>query len=401
MNDMSRAADWVSSRMTAVPQSATVALADKAEALRRKGVRVIDFSAGRAAEATHPDICKAAIEAINSGDTHQTMARGKPEFLTACAEKLKRCNDLELDPARNIIATLGCKQGLMLGLLAAIDPGDEVIIEDPCFVSFGPTVRLSGGVPVPVTLRRSKGYRWQMDDLEPAVTPRTRAILFCSPHNPTGTVHTAEDLNVIADVAIRHDLLVIADEIYDAVTWQGRKHIPIASLPGMQARTIGLMGMTKSYSMGGWRIGYAYAGEDMISAMVTLQQHLMTCASSFGQVAAAAALSAEVTGRMAATWLEWQAKCDHVANELDAHQALWVSAPESGFYAWVDISRTGLKSKEFAERLLIEQQVAVVPGITFGASADDFVRVTCVKSWPDVRKGVARVIAFADLVSTN
>ena len=214
-------------------------------------------------------------------------------------------------------------------------------------------------------------------------------------------MHTAEDLNVIADVAIRHDLLVIADEIYDAVTWQGRKHIPIASLPGMQARTIGLMGMTKSYSMGGWRIGYAYAGEDMISAMVTLQQHLMTCASSFGQVAAAVALSAEVTGRMAATWLEWQAKCDYVATELDAHPALQVDAPEGGFYAWVDISRTGLKSKEFAKRLLIEQQVAVVPGIAFGASADDFVRVTCVKSWSDVRAGVARVIAFADSVSAN
>lgn len=401
MNDMSRAADWVSSRMTAVPESSTVRLADKAEALRREDVRVIDFSAGRAAEATPPDICNAAIEAINSGDTHQTMARGKPEFLAACAEKLKRCNNLELDPARNIVATLGCKQGLTLALLAAIDPGDEVIIEDPCFVSFGPTVRLCGGVPVPVTLRRFNGYRWQMDELESAVTPRTRAILFCSPHNPTGTVHTAEDLNVIADVAIRHDLLVIADEIYEAVTWHGRRHIPIASLPGMQARTIGLMGMTKSYSMGGWRIGYAYAGEDMISAMVTLQQHLLTCASSFGQVAAAVALSAEVTDRMAATWLEWQAKCDHVATELDAHPALRVSAPESGFCAWVDISRTGLKSEEFAERLLIEQQVAVVPGIAFGASADDFVRVTCVKSWPDVREGVARVIAFADSVSTN
>jgi histidinol-phosphate/aromatic aminotransferase/cobyric acid decarboxylase-like protein len=248
-----------SRRVSEIPESSTVAIADLAARMRREGHKVVDFSAGRAAEHSPDLACEAAIEAMRSGQTHQTEARGRPEYLQACSEKLQRCNGLTLDPGSNIIATLGCKQGLVLSLLASIDAGDEVIIEDPCFVSYAPTIRLLGGVPVIVPLMPENGFRWKGDDLQNAITDKTRAILYCSPHNPAGVVHTRDDLDVISNIAVQHDLTVIADEIYEAVTWNGRSHIPMFGLPGMESRTIGLMGMTKSYSMGGWRIGYAYA----------------------------------------------------------------------------------------------------------------------------------------------
>ena len=386
----------IAGRSARIPESSTVAIADLAARIRREGREVIDFSAGRAAEHSPRVVCDAAIEAMQEGKTHQVEARGLPEYLGACADKLRRVNGLDLDPASNVIATLGCKQGLVLSLLSVIDAGDEVIVEDPCFVSYAPTITLFGGVPVAVPTDPARRFCWSEERLDAAVTEKTKAILFCSPHNPAGTVHRAEDLQAITNVAIRHELTVIADEIYEAVTWGGRKHLPIYSMPDMSSRTIGLMGMTKTYSMGGWRIGYAYAAPDYIEAMTKVQQHLMTCASSFGQHGAAKALQADVIESMGPLWKEWETRCEYVTGELDAHENLSVSMPEGGFYAWVNIERTRLPSKEFCTRLIREKQVAAVPGGSFGPASDHYVRFTCVRSWDEVREGVRRVLEFAD-----
>ncbi|MCG8420888.1 MAG: aminotransferase class I/II-fold pyridoxal phosphate-dependent enzyme [Proteobacteria bacterium] len=390
----SHRASLVSRRADAMPASSTVAIADEASKLRRDGVSVVDLSAGRAAEATAAQICWAARRAIDSGDTHQTEARGRPYYLEACAEKLQRENGVLVDPARNVIATFGCKQGLVLALMAALDSGDEVLCEDPCFVSYGPAIRLAGGTPRRVPLRPATGYRWIRDDFEGAIGPRTRAILFCSPHNPTGVVHTASDLQVIADVATDHDLIVIADETYEGVTWKQRVHHPIALLPGMADRTIGLMSLTKAYSMGGWRIGYAYGSARHIAAMEKIQQHLATCTSSFVQAGAAVAVSAETTRAMEPTWRDWERRCEYTTSALDAMTGLRVSMPDAGFYAWVDITETGLRSQEFATRLLREQHVAVVPGVAFGDTADHYIRTTCVRSWQELVAGVERIELF-------
>ncbi len=188
-------------RVLDTPPSGTIGIADHVARLRHRGVEVLDFSAGRAAEHTPSYICRAASEALLGGDTHQSMAQGKPEFREACSRKLERENGLDADPEKNIIATFGCKHGLNLALMATLNPGDEVIVEDPCFVSYRPAVRLWGGVPVDVPLRPENRFRWTKEDLESAVTDRTRAILFCSPHNPTGTVHDEKDLDVIAELA--------------------------------------------------------------------------------------------------------------------------------------------------------------------------------------------------------
>ena len=378
-------------RVGEVGDSATVRIADMASSLRREGLDVLDFSAGRAAEHTPAYISEAAVQAIQGGDTHQTMARGTPAFREACAGKLERENGLVVEPDAGIIATMGCKQGLLLALMAILDPGDEVLIEDPCFVSYQPTIRFCGGEPVAVPLGAAKGFRWQAADLEAARSNRTRAILFCSPHNPTGIVHTPDDLDVIADFAERHDLLVITDETYERLIWGGKAHTPIATRPGMAERTIGLMGVTKAFSMGGWRVGFAYAPSAVIEGMVVVQQHLMTCAGSFAQAGAARALGEAAPAPVVELWADWEERCRYVVTELNRLPRLTCSMPEGGFYAWIDIQATGCGSVELAERLLREHHVALVPGAAFGPHGEGYLRMTCVKSWVDLRGGVARL----------
>jgi aspartate/methionine/tyrosine aminotransferase len=389
-----RSRSAISDRIARIPESSTVAIADIASALRRRGEKVIDFSAGRAAEHTHPFICSAASAAMADGDTHQTLARGTPDFLTACAAKLQRDNDLYLNPDTEIMATMGCKEGLLLSLLSILDPGDEVIIEDPCFVSYRPTVELCGGVTVSVPLRPENKYRWTRKDLAAAVTPKTKAIIFCNPHNPTGVVYTREDLEVIRSVATANNLIVIADEIYDATVWNGRKHVPIASLADMQARTIGLMGMTKSFSMGGWRVGYAYADRNIISKMVVVHQHIMTCASSIAQRGGTAALSDDGIACMRPIWQEWEERCMHAADRINEIPGLTTSRPEGTFYCWVNISETKTPSRQFAQQLLKREKVAVVPGGTFGSRSDGFIRVTCVRGWDELNEGISGIARY-------
>jgi len=377
-----------------LPDSATVRIADLAAAMRARGEEVLDLSAGRAAEHTPAAYVETAVSSMRAGDTHQTPARGTPAYLAACARKLARENHLEVDPQREILATLGCKQGLGLALSALLDPGDEVVVEDPGFVSYSPSVALAGGVPVPVPLHERNAYRWTSEDLESALTPRTRAVLFCSPHNPTGVVHRREDLQVIADFALRNDLFIIVDEIYERTTWGGSSHVCIASLDGMQERTIGLMGLTKTASMGGWRIGFAYGPEPAITAMERIQQHAMTCASSIGQSAATHAFGEPPVPEMLDFWGRWEERCRLVTNTLDGLPGLHCAMPEGGFYAWLDIRSTGIPSTAMAQRLLEEAKVAVVPGVAFGTNGEGFLRITCVRSDHDIAVALERMVAF-------
>ena len=378
-------------RVREAPPSATVRIADLAASLCRQGVDVLDFSAGRASEHTPAYICDVAAHALHRGDTHQTMAQGKPTFRKACARKLARENHLTVDPHTEVIATMGCKQGLLLTLMAMLNPGDEILVEDPGFVSYQPTIRFCAGVPVPVPLRAEHGFRWRTEDLEAALTERTRALLFCSPHNPTGIVHTPDDLAVIADLARRRDLMIIADETYERLTWGGRRHTAIATLPGMAERTIGLMGVTKSFSMGGWRIGLAYAPAPVIESMVVLQQHLMTCAGSFAQTGAAHALGEPPPDSIRALWDDWEKRCRLLVTELNHLPGIACAMPEGGFYAWIDITATGWGSEALAEHLLQNHHVALVPGAAFGPHGEGYLRMTCVKSWDDLRAGLTRL----------
>jgi aspartate/methionine/tyrosine aminotransferase len=378
-------------RASQTPASATVRIADLVSRLRREGVRILDFSAGRAAEPSPDYVNQAAARAMLAGDTHQTPAQGKPEYRQAIARKLQRENGLLVDQDKNVIATLGCKNGLTLALMATVNSGEEVLVETPCFVSYGATIGFFGGKAVPVPLRPENDFRWTRQELESTVTDRTRCILLCSPQNPTGTVHTPEDLDMISDVARKYNLWVISDEIYERLTWGGRRHTCIATRPGMQERSIGLMGFTKTFSMGGWRLGFMYAPEAIIQACVVFQQHLMTCAGSFAQAGGTFALAQDYPPEVLEMWRDWERRCEYAVSEINKIPNLACHAPEGAFYAWIDIRQTGESSVAFCERLLQEQHVALVPGVAFGPSGEGYVRMTCVRSWAELEQGLSKI----------
>jgi len=382
---------FTAKRISLLKESATISIADKVARLQQHGNKVIDFSAGRAFEPTPSYVTMAAVEALQSGDTHQTMAQGTPNFRKAGAAKLLRDNALEIDWETEIIATMGVKQALTLGLLSVINPGDEVLVEDPCFVSYSALISIAGGQTRPVVLKKENKFRWTKDQLEKAVNTHTRAILLNSPQNPTGTVHTQDDLKVIAEVAHRHDLIVITDEVYERVTWDGRRHICMASLPGMRERTITCMGLTKTFSMGGWRIGFIFASADMMEALTKLQAHLLTCSSSFAQVGAAIALGEPPRPEVKDLWREWEARCEWMTEGLNKVPGFQCNKPEGAFYAWVDITGTGYTSQELTDKLLYVGQVAVVPGAEFGSSGEGYIRINCVRNRDELREGLERI----------
>ncbi|MBM3792342.1 MAG: pyridoxal phosphate-dependent aminotransferase [Acidobacteria bacterium] len=381
----------VAKRLSEIPRSATVSVADRAAALRSQGIAVIDMSAGRAVEHTPGYICDAAVAAIRGGQTHQTVSSGTPEYRRACAEKLRRENGIDADPAREIVATMGVKQGLTLALMATVDPGDEVIVEDPCFVSYQPLIRLCGGVPVGVPLRKENRFRWTREDIESHLSSRTRVILMNSPHNPTGTVHTEADLDLAGRIAAERDLAVITDEVYERATWGGRKHVSLATRPGMRERTIAVMGLTKTFSMGGWRIGFVHGPADLIQPMISLQQHLITCAGSFTQAGAAQAFTGAAPGEVREMWEDWERRCAFVCSEVGRLPGVDCAMPEGGFYSWPDIRATGWDDVRLADHLLEKHHVAIVPGSAFGPNGRGFLRLTCVRSWPDLKEAVKRI----------
>lgn len=377
------------SRINASIEFPPVDLADLANQRRAAGQTVYDFSAGRADEPTPAYINAAATEAMNRGHTHQTLAQGTAAYRAACAAKLARDNGITADPDEHIIATMGCKQGLLLSLLATLEPGDEVIVEDPCFVSYTSQIRLAGGVPVPVPLRPENKFRWAPDELAAALTPRTRAILFCNPHNPTGVVQTPDDLKVIADLALAHNLVVIADEIYETLAWGGRAHTSIATLPDMADRTLTLMGTTKGYAMGGWRIGFVHAPAPFIRAMIALTQHLQTSASSIMQAGATVAFGQAPAPELVKMRAGWAERVAWATSELNGVPGIRCARPEGGFYAWIDARKRGQSSLRLAENLLRYHGVVVVPGTAFGAQGEGWLRMTGVKPWPLLRAGTA------------
>ena len=384
----------LSERVTKSQLSATVGIADELSRLRENNEKVFDFSAGRATENTPAYIIKASIHAMQSGATHQTMAKGTTSYRKACAAKLARENSIIANPDSEIVATMGIKQGMTNTLLALLNPGDEVIVEDPCFVSYHQLISYCGGKSIAVPIRHEHNFRWETDALEAAITSNTKAILINSPQNPTGTVHTKEDLEKIVDIAIRHNLYVISDEVYERVTWDGRSHYNIARLPGMKERTITLMSLTKSFAMGGWRTGFVYASTPIISQMVKLQQHLITSCNAFVQAGSAVAFGEPPKQEVVDLWKSWEEKCAFATTFLDQVDGLSVQMPEGGYYAWTDISQLGISSQVFAERLLKEHKVGVIPGRSFGAMGENYVRVTCVRSWDELKEGLERIKKF-------
>ncbi|PPD59122.1 aminotransferase class I/II-fold pyridoxal phosphate-dependent enzyme [Dehalogenimonas etheniformans] len=336
-------------------------------------------------------IREAAIYALEHGRTMYTSNAGTPELRQEIARYLNTAHGLEYNPLGEIVVTVGVSEALDLAARAILDPGDEVIIPDPCYVSYPSCVTLAGGVPVTVPTWESESFELNPREVARAITPRTRAILLGYPANPTGAVMPYDKLAELAILAARHNLIVLSDEIYNRLTY-GVTVPSFASLPGMRERTVVLNGVSKAYSMTGWRIGYAAGPKEIIAGMTKIHQYTMLCASSMGQAAAIEALK------------NGESDIQAMVEDYNHRRQVMVSGfnslglscfdPRGAFYAFPSIKSTGLSSDEFAERLLKEEKVAVVPGTAFGEQGEGYLRCCYATSLPQIEEALERVKRF-------
>jgi aminotransferase len=332
---------------------------------------VISLGVGEPDFVTPWHIREAAIYAMEKGRTGYTSNRGLPRLREAISTYLEQDFGLRYDPETQMLIAVGVSEALDLALRAVINPGDEVLYHEPCYVSYAPGIALSHGVPVAVPCRAENGFAVTAEAIEKAVTPRSKALLLNFPTNPTGGTLSRSELLKIAEVVLRHQLLVITDEIYSELTFEG-EHVSIATLPGMRERTLFLHGFSKAYAMTGFRLGYACGPEALIEAMMRIHQYSMLCASVISQEAALEALN---HGKAAVAEMREQYRARrNLMVKAFQEMGLTCHSPGGSFYAFPCIESTGLTSKEFAVRLLEDEKVACVPGSAFGPGGEGYIR---------------------------
>lgn len=381
----------LAARISKVSPSLTLAIAAKAKAMKAEGIDVCSFSAGEPDFDTPTHIKAAAIKALDEGKTKYGAASGEPKLREAIAHKLKTDNNLSYKP-ENVIVTNGGKHSLYNLILSLIDPGDEVIIPAPYWLSYPEMVTLAEGVSVIVKTDASTGYKITPEQLEKAITPKTKLFILNSPSNPTGMVYTPDEIAALAKIIVEKDILVVSDEIYEKILYDGAKHICIGSLGSeIFARTIVSNGFAKGYSMTGWRIGYLAGPIELIKATITLQSHSTSNVCTFGQYGAIAALesSQDCVEEMRQAFAK---RRQVMLERLNAIPGLTCSKPDGAFYIFADISKLGIKSLEFSDALLEKEQVAIIPGIAFGA--DDNIRLSYATDMATIEKGMDRLDKF-------
>ncbi|MBN3885481.1 MAG: pyridoxal phosphate-dependent aminotransferase [Nostoc sp.] len=381
----------LAARVSQVTPSLTLAIAAKAKALKAEGIDVCSFSAGEPDFDTPAHIKAAAIKALDEGKTKYGAAAGEPKLREAIAHKLKIDNGLDYK-SENVIVTNGGKHSLYNLIVALIDPGDEVIIPAPYWLSYPEMVTLVGGVSVIVPTDATTGYKITPEQLRKAITPKTKLFILNSPSNPTGMVYTPDEIKALAQVVVDADIFVVSDEIYEKILYDGAEHISIGSL-GKEIfdRTLISNGFAKAYSMTGWRIGYLAGPVEIIKAASTIQGHSTSNVCTFAQYGAIAALqsSQDCVEEMRQAFAK---RRQVMLDRLNAIPGLSTAKPDGAFYLFPDISKTGLKSLEFCDALLEQHQVAVIPGIAFGA--DDNIRLSYATDMATIEKGMDRLEKF-------
>ena len=352
---------------------------------------VISLGVGEPDFITPWNIRESAIASLEGGYTSYTANPGLLELRQEISAYLERRFTLPYRPEDQIIVTVGASQALDLAFRAIVNPGDEVLIVEPAFVSYASLVILAGGVPVPISTSIENGFKVTADQLEAAITDKTKAILLCSPNNPTGTYLNEQDLTEIAKVVQKHDLIVVSDEIYAELTYD-ETYTSIASIDGMYDRTIVINGFSKGFAMTGWRLGFLAAPAPFIKAMVKIFQYTTMCAPHMLQHGAIEALrnSGEQVDKMKKSYLRRRNYIVQAFNEI----GLECHTPGGAFYVFPSIQKTGLSSEEFAEELLKKERVAVVPGSAFGASGEGYVRCSYATSMEQLKEAVERIARF-------
>ncbi|MBI5253412.1 MAG: pyridoxal phosphate-dependent aminotransferase [Euryarchaeota archaeon] len=378
-----------SSRVQKIAPSATLQITAKAKAMKAQGIDVIGLGAGEPDSDTPQHIKDALYKAVKEGFVYYTPTQGIPELRKAIAEKLERDNKISYAPDKEIIVTPGAKQALYEAVLAIANPGDEILIPEPCWVSYEPMVQFAEGRPVFIPTYEKDGFRLSGEAVEKKITEKTRAIILNSPNNPTGAVLDGDALKAIADLCIEHGLIAISDEIYEKIIYEA-KHVSIASLPGMRERTITVNGFSKTYSMTGWRLGYAAALQEIIEAMNRIQEHSISCPTSFVQKAGIAALqgSQECVAVMVK---EFRKRRDAIVKKLNEIPNVTCVKPRGAFYAFANFSAYEKDSLKLTNFLLEKAGVAVIPGAAFGKMGEGFLRLSYATSMENINKAIERM----------
>ncbi|CDF57976.1 pyridoxal phosphate-dependent aminotransferase [Thermobrachium celere] len=390
----------LSRKAKAITPSTTLAITAKAKKMKSEGINVISFGAGEPDFDTPQFVKDAAFDAINKGLTRYTPASGIIELKEAICMKLKEENNLEYSPAEIVISN-GAKHSIYNALMAICNPGDEVIIPVPYWVSYPELVKLVDAVPVYINTSEDNQFKIKIHELEEKITSKTKAIILNSPSNPTGAVYTKEELEKIAEIAVKHDLIVISDEIYEKLIYDEYKHISIASLNDeIKNRTIVINGMSKAYAMTGWRIGYTASNKEIASLMANIQSHATSNPNTIAQYASVAALKGdqEVIEKMRK---EFELRRNYMVDKINSIEGLSCVKPIGAFYVMINISKLIGKSfngniinssLEFANVLLDEEKVAVIPGDAFGD--DNYIRLSFATSLEQIKEGLNRIEAF-------
>ena len=392
----------IAKKAGSISPSSTLAIDAKFKSMKAQGLDVVGFGAGEPDFDTPQHIKDAAIEAINQGKTKYTPASGTLEMKQAVCRKFMRDNSLSYEPS-NIVVSNGAKHSLVNTFMAICNPGDEVIIPAPYWVSYPEMVKLADGVPVILPTKEENAFKFSIEDLKAVITPKTRAIVINSPSNPTGMVYTEEELRAIADVAVEHDIYVVSDEIYEHLTYEG-KPVSIASFGDkIKDLTIIVNGVSKTYAMTGWRIGYTASNAELAKVMANMQSHATSNPNTIAQVAAVAALDGptDTVEMMRKAFLE---RRNYMVERIDKIEGVSCLCPHGAFYVMMNVSAlfgreiAGVKingSDDFANAFLEKANVAVVPGSGFGA--DNYVRWSYATSMENIKAGLDRLESFLNM----
>ena len=377
-------------RVSNLKASASIALMEKARQLKAQGVDVISLATGEPDFDTPLSAAEAGIAGIRGGKTHYVNGRGIPVLRERLSRKLREENGLAYTP-EEILVTPGAKYAIFAALFTLLSPGDEVIVMNPCWVSYSAITELAGGVPVYVDLAAEDGYAITRERLEPHITEKTKLLILNTPNNPTGRVLTRQEAETLRALALEHDFYILSDEIYEKILFDGRQHISIGGLPDMRERVITLNGLSKCAAMTGWRVGYLAAPRAMVDMIYMFYQHTLTCISEFSQLAALEALEhPEEFERMTENY---RVRRDLWRQRMDRIPAVHCLSAEGTFYGWMRIEKDGMDSTEIAAYLLERAQVMAVPGTAYGERAPGYVRVSLATATEDLIRAADRLEA--------
>jgi aspartate/methionine/tyrosine aminotransferase len=381
-------------RMSLIPFSGIRKVFEEVNKRVAQGQHIVNLGIGRPDFDTPVHIKEAAKKALDDGHVHYASNYGIEELRISIAEKFKRDNGLEFDPDSEIMVTVGANEAVFLTMMSFINPGDEVLIPDPCWPHYAPSVDLVGGVPVALPVYEQNDFNPMIEDIHQKCSAKTKLIIVNSPHNPTGAIYTKQTLEDIAAIAIEKNLMVLADEIYEYLVYGDENHHSIAAMPGMRERTVTVNGFSKSYAMTGWRLGYVGVDKSLMSAMIRSHQYSTNCVSTFSQYGAVEALKGPQE-EMRAMVQEFSRRRDLVADKLRSMKNISFSEPKGAFYVMVNVAATGKETEVVADELL-DAGVAVVPGTKLGSYGGDFIRLSYANSFENLEIAMQRMADYFD-----